>query len=148
MPEIYNKVKEQLGEREYYVVEDSLHGVESGLQAGMRAIFFNQRGNTADKAISFDVSSMNNLLAVVPEIAYGYRVVSLLSDVEMRVVEHSLDVRPRDAVIVNEIWRSEKEQNEKLFNGEVLSYVRHSKELLLRRYLLRAGMLCAGPPGA
>ncbi len=127
-PEIYNRVRNHFGDKEYYVIEDSSHGIAAATSAKMSVIFLNDNKQKENKLAEYTIKEMNEMNEILKEIERECKTVALADKVEVHFQEHNWSISDRDQEIVESHWELQKEQNSSLFNGTILSYYAHHFE--------------------
>lgn len=125
-PEIYNAVKRKYPQYEWYVVEDSVNGLQAAISAGMKTIFYNPENKNIEKDITYEINALNQIKNVITEINLNCFTISKAKKITLKVVEHDPDIDTSQKRIIDNLWNQEL-QKRKLFNGKILSYKAHKK---------------------
>ncbi|MBI2145806.1 HAD-IA family hydrolase [Candidatus Woesearchaeota archaeon] len=137
-PEIYNRVRDHFGDKEYYVIEDSLHGVTSAINAGMNVIFFNPYRQTKPNGITYTISRMEEMKRIISEIKADCKIIALARDIKVNIKQPELSFSSNDLGIIDALWNQEKTKNSFLFNGKMVSYHSHyfeSNQLIINCFI-------------
>jgi HAD superfamily hydrolase (TIGR01509 family) len=125
-PEIYNLVKEKYPNHEYYVIEDSLMGIQSATKAGMKTIFFNPNRNIIEENITYEINKLNQIQNIITEIDLNCFTVAKAQQITLKVVVHEPAISISQKQEIEDIWNQELLKR-KLFNGKIVSYLSHKK---------------------
>lgn len=127
-PEIYNLVKSRFKNHQYYVLEDSNHGITSAKRAKMEVIFFNPHQKDIYNNVDYSISKMTEMENLLKEIETNCKTITLLDNVVLRLRENVGVIPPAEEEIVNQNWNQQSKSNPLLFNGTIICYGSHSLE--------------------
>ncbi len=130
-PEIYNRVRHHFGDKEYYVIEDSEHGISAAADAKMNVIFFNADNERSNKLAGYNIKEMNEMNDILIEIERECKMVALADKIEVHfqdAKEAKESISDDDQKTVDSHWELQKAQNSYLVNGTILSYYAHHFE--------------------
>lgn len=139
-PEIYNCVRSYFGNKEYFVIEDSSHGIAAAANARMNVIFFNPDKSEINKInpvkqdgirldiktpAEYSIKEMDEMNSILKEIGGGCKTVALANKIEVILSNEKMLVSDEEQQIVDSYWEEQIAQNALLFNGKMLSYLIH-----------------------
>ncbi len=127
-PEIYNCIRNRFGNKEYYVIEDSAHGIAAATSAGMTVIFFNSNNQKSNKLAGYTAKKMDEINNILKEIERDCKTVALADKIKISLCNDKILISEEDREIVESYWDLQKAQNSSLFNGTILSYSKHHFE--------------------
>jgi len=123
-PEIYNLVKKEYPNREYYVIEDSPMGIQSATDAGMKTIFYNPGHSIIPQIVSYEIYDLDEVRKIVTEIDSDCFTIARASQINLNVVDHETVLSAAQKDEIENIWKNELTKRN-LFNGDILSYLAH-----------------------
>ncbi|MCG8700653.1 MAG: HAD family phosphatase, partial [Bacteroidales bacterium] len=132
-PEIYLAIKKKYPGFECFVVEDSAHGLQAAIDAGMKTIFYNPHHNSVIKNVNYEICSLFEIQNIITEIHFNCFTVSNAPNITLEVIEHKIDLTPSQNKTVEQIWQQESKQ-QNLFNGQVLCHSSH-KQIASKLYI-------------
>ena len=127
-PEIYERVRSLFGPGDYYVLEDSQHGIDAAMAAHMRVIRFDPLNRRAAHRTVKAISRMSELPAVIERAQRRCRMIAARRHIEVRVASRPLALSSDQQRAAQELWRHATMQNPSLFDGTMLSYLSHRIE--------------------
>lgn len=125
-PEIYNKVKMNYPNCDYFVVEDSENGLQSATNAGMKTIHYNPMQNQFDKESTYSIHSLLQIEDIITEIELNCFTVAKANNFSLKVTEYEPDIGSVQREAIEKLWNDELKIR-KLFNGKIISYKSHDK---------------------
>jgi HAD superfamily hydrolase (TIGR01509 family) len=127
-PEIYNAVKNKYPNCEYYVIEDSENGLEAASSAGMKTIFYNPKENLINTEFTHTIHSLSQIKNIITEIKLNCFTIAKADNISLKVIEYELEINPLQREAIEKLWNDELKKR-KLFNGNIVSYRSHKKNL-------------------
>ncbi len=125
-PDIYEAVRTRFGaEHDYYVVEDSDHGVAAALAAGMRVIRFDPLKRRAPHPAVETVSRIQDVSTIIENGHASCRMVACHHRIEARLAPRRLSLSPQQKRASQRLWAQATARNPSLFNGTIISYLSH-----------------------
>lgn len=123
--EIFNLVQNRFKNHEFYVIEDSEQGVMSAIASNSNVIFFNSQKKAPITGIDYDISRIEEIENILAEIKINCKTISISSDIKVEINDTILSLTDEQEDKVNKIWMREKEINNSLFNGKIVSHESH-----------------------
>lgn len=124
-PEIYSRVREKFPYYSFWAIEDSLNGLLSAKEAGLRTIYFDPHGTGTDLKVDCRISSLVSLDTLVNELVSFSCVIDHSSDIEISISEgHFPAIADEENRRIETIWQSALKQKS-LTDESVLYYQSH-----------------------
>ena len=127
-PEIYQKVMQKYGEREYYVIEDSINGIIAAKKAGAKTIFYNHIGKTIESKADYEISNLLEIGNLLLEIDTNIKILEKINDIKFVLKDYELKIDMAKKEQIDKIWDNQLKTKPNLFNGRIASYLSHKKE--------------------
>ena len=125
-PEIYNAVKHKYPNHDYFVVEDSVNGLQSSINAGMKTIFYNPAQKYNSVEVTYEIYSLKQIRDIITEIDLNCFTVAKGQEITLKVIPHEPNINTQKKDAIEKLWNNELKRR-KLFNGKIVSYKSHKK---------------------
>jgi HAD superfamily hydrolase (TIGR01509 family) len=125
--DIYNLVKNEFPDSDFYVVEDSYNGIIAAKEAGMNTILYSPDLNIKEIEPPYVISSFKQIKNIVQEIELNCFTIAKSETIFLKLVDYSLQIDQELESFIDDFWGKEQKKK-KLVNGKIVSYISHKKE--------------------
>lgn len=127
-PEIYLKVKQQMGAGEFIAIEDSLNGLVAAHQAGMKTVHFCPDSSTPIKRSlpDYRIEKLRELEAIVSKQNWPVNCIAIASEPRLEALpaNPAQNAQYQNQTLETE-WQQAKQNNASLFDASLYCYLGH-----------------------